>query len=86
MICWYVDLICVSPALKIGGMVMTVIYCDVWIGKLKNFYACMICNVVDVVCHGGIDGCGLYRWSEIVMSCSCGGCIYPCVMTLSDPL
>ena len=80
-----VNLICLSPALKIGRMVMTVIYCDLSIGKLKNFYVWMICNVVDLVCHSEIDGCSLYRWSVIIVSCSCGSCIYPSVVTLNSP-
>ena len=77
VICLSVNLIYVNPALKIGRMVMNMTYCDLWIDNLKIFYVWMICNVVDVVCHGEFDGYGLYRWNTVVMSCFCGGCIYP---------
>ena len=71
-----------SLTLKICRMVLSVIYCDLWSGKL-NFYAWMDCDVVDVVCDSEIDGCSLYRWSMSIMSCSCGGCIYPSVVTMT---
>ena len=71
VICWNGNMICVSPALKIGRKVINMIYCDLEIGKLKNFYVWMICNVVNVVCCGTINGCNLYRWSVSVMSCPC---------------
>ena len=70
--------------LKIGRMFVSVIYCELWSGKLKNFCVWMICDVVNVVCHGEIDGCNLYRWDVSIMSCSCGSCIYPDVITLSS--
>ena len=78
--CWIVNLIYVIHALKICRMVVNVTYCNLWINNLKSFYVWMICNVNDVVCHGEVNGCGLYRWSEIIMSCSCGGCICPSVV------
>ena len=84
MICWNVNLIYVSLALKIFRMVMSMISCNLWSGKLKNFYVLMIYNVVSVVCHERIDGCNLCRWSMSVMSCSCGGCMYPSFVTLSS--
>ena len=80
MICWSVNLIYMSPSLKISRMVVNVTYCDLWIDNLKSLYVWMICNVVDMVCHGKVDGCGLHSWSVIVVSCSCGGCIYPSVV------
>ena len=83
MIYWNVNLICVSPALKISRMVRSMIYCNLWICKLKNFYVWMMCNEVNVVCHSMISGCSLYRWSVTIMNCSCGGYIYPGVATLS---
>ena len=66
MICWNVNLICVSLTSKIGRMVISAwLYCDIWSGRLKNFYVWMISdNVVDVVCHGKINGCNLYRWKH----------------------
>ena len=52
--------------------------------KLRNFYVWMNCDVVNVVCHGEINGCNPYRWSVSIMSCSCGGCNYSNVVTLSS--
>ena len=80
VICWSVNLIYASPALKIGRMVVNMTYCDLWIDKQKNFCVWMICNEVDVAYHGEVNGNGLYGWSVIVMSCSCDGCIYLSVM------
>ena len=84
MICWNVNFICASLALKIGRMVVSMTYCDLWSGNLKNLHVWMICDEAIVVCHGKINGCNLYRWSMSIMSCSCGGCNYPDVVTLSD--
>ena len=56
---------------------MSVIYCDLWSGKLKNFYVWMICDEVGVVCHGRIDGCNLC--CELLWC----GCDYPDVLTVS---
>ena len=84
MIYWDMNLICLSPASEISRKVGSVIYCNLWICKLKNFYVWMICNVVNVVCHNIINNCSLYRWSVIIMNCTCGGCIYPGVVTLSS--
>ena len=53
------NLICENPALKISRKVMNVIYCDLWICKLKSFCVWMIC---DVVCHSVINSCSLYKW------------------------
>ena len=72
-----------SLALQIGGMVVHMICCNLWSGKLKNFSVWRICNVVSVVCHDEIDGCNLYKWSVSIMSYSCGGCKYPNAMTFS---
>ena len=59
--CWIVNLIYVVHALRICRIVMNVTYCDLWINNLKSFYVWMICNVVYVVYHSEVDGCGLYR-------------------------
>ena len=83
MICWNVNLIYASLTLMIYRMLMSMIYCNLQSGKLKNFYLWMICHEVNVVC-GVIDGCSLYRWSVSVVSCSCGGCNYPNDVTLSS--
>ena len=82
MICWRGNLIYMNPALKISRMVMT--HSNLWIDNLRSFYVwMMICNVVDVVCQSEINCCGLYRWSMIIVSCSCGGCICPSVLIYS---
>ena len=86
MICWNVNLICVSLTLKIYRMVVNVIYCNLWSGRLKNFYVWMICDEANMVHHSEINGCKLYRWSVSIMSCSCGGCNYPNVCDLEQPL
>ena len=45
IICWSVDLIYMSLALKIGRMVMNVTYCYLWIDNLKSFYIWTMCIV-----------------------------------------
>ena len=82
--CCLVNLIYRFHAWKICRMVMNVTYCNLWIDNLKSFYVWMVCNVVNVVCHGEVDGCGLYSWSKIIVSCSCGGCVYPSVVIKSS--
>ena len=78
--CWSMNLICKVHALKICRMVMNVAYCDLRINNLKSFNLGMICNVTGVVCHSKVCGCVLCGLSEIIVSCSCGGCIYPSVV------
>ena len=74
--CWTMNLICMIHALKIGRMVMSVTYCNLGIDNLKSFNVWMICNVTIVVCYGEVCGYVLCGLSEIIMSWSCGGCIY----------
>ena len=80
VICCSGNLIYVTPVFKIGRMVMKVTYCNLWIDNMKSFYVWMICNVVDVLCCGKINCCGLYRGSMIIVGCSYGGCVYTSVV------
>ena len=74
--CWSMNLICMSHALKIGRIVVSVTYCDLRINNLKSCNVWMIYNVTDVVCHGKVCGCVLFGLGEIIMSYFCSGCIY----------
>ena len=78
--CWSMNLICVSHTLKISRMVMSVTYYNLRINTLKSCSVQVICNVTNVVCHGGICGCVLGVLSEIIMSCFCGGFVCPIVV------
>ena len=86
VICWNVNVTCASLTLKICRMVMSVIYCGLWSGKLRNSYVWMICGEVGVVCHGGINGCNLYMWGVSVMSYSWSGCQLSWCCDLEQPL
>ena len=74
------NLICVIHALKSGMMVMSVTYCNLGINNLRSFNVWMICDVTGAMCHAEVCGCILHGLSEIVVSCSCGGCVYPGVV------
>ena len=78
--CWSMNLICDAHTLKICRRGMNMTYCDLGIDKLKSFYVGMICNVIGEVCHSEICGCVLIGLSKIIVSCFCGGCIYPSVV------
>ena len=73
---WSMNLICAIYALKICRMVVNETYCDLGIGNLQSFNVGMICNVTGVVCHGEVCGSVLCGLSEIIMSCSCDGCVH----------
>ena len=64
-------------ALKIGRMVMSVIYYNLGINNLKSCDVWMICNVTDVVWHGRVCSCVLSVLSETIMSCLHGSCVCP---------
>ena len=57
VICWSVNLFYISPALKVSRMVVNVTYCNLWIDELKYFCVWIICNEVNVVNHGKVNGC-----------------------------
>ena len=78
--CWNMNLICMIHAMKICRMVGNVTYCNLWINNLKSFEVGMISNVTSAVCHGEVCGCVFFWLSKIIMSCSCGGCVYPSVV------
>ena len=78
--CWIMNLICMIHTLKISRMIMSVAYCDLSIDNLKSCDVWIICDVTGVVCHVKVCGCVLCGLSEIVMSCFCGGCVYPCIV------
>ena len=78
--CWIMNLIGKIHALKIFGMVVNENYYDLGINNLKSFNVMMICNATSAVCHSKVCGCVLCGLSELVASCSCGGCVYPSVV------
>ena len=75
--CWSMNLIGEIHACR---MVLNMIYCSFGIDNLKRFNVGMICNVASVVCHGKVCGYVLCGLSKIIVSCSCGGCIYSSVV------
>ena len=77
---WNMNLICMIHALRISGMVMSVTYYNLRIDNLRSCNVQMICAAIGVVCLSEVCGCVLCGLSEFVVSCSCGGCIYPGVV------
>ena len=79
MICWSVSVTYVNLISRICRMGMNMSDCDVWSGMM-SFFVLMTCGVVDVVCHGRIDGYNSCMQNLSIMSYFCGGGDYPYVM------
>ena len=77
--CWSVNLISMIHALKISRVVVSVTYSNLGISNLKSCDVRRVGNMTSAVCHGKVCGCVLCGLSEIMMSCFCGGCVYPVV-------
>ena len=78
--CWSMNLICMIHALVGCRMVVSVTYYDLKINNPRSCNVWMICHVAGAVCHSKVCGCVLCGLSEIIVSCFCGGCIYPGVV------
>ena len=83
VICWSVSANYVNLILRACKIGMNMSDFGVWSGMM-SFFVLMICSVVDVMWHSGIDNYNSCMWNLSIVSYSCSGGNYSYVVIWSN--